>query len=144
MAEGYRLRRGRVSIPNQIYSITTVTKNRVPIFQDFYRARKAVRIIKRQHDSAYFDCLCFVVMPDHLHLLIQLKETITLEKSVQQTKALISQHLGMPIWQKGFYDRAIRKDEDIKAIARYIVANPLRAGLVGSVRKYPHWDCIWL
>ncbi|MCF6281296.1 MAG: hypothetical protein L3J28_03650 [Candidatus Polarisedimenticolaceae bacterium] len=42
------------------------------------------------------------------------------------------------------HDRAIRKEEDLVAIARYIVANPLRAGLVKSIKDYPHWDCVWL
>ena len=42
------------------------------------------------------------------------------------------------------YDHALRADEDVLAAARYIVANPLRAGLVGSIRDYPFWDAVWL
>lgn len=49
-----------------------------------------------------------------------------------------------PFWQKGFHDHALRKEEDLTATARYIVANPLRAGLVQRVGDYPHWDAIWL
>jgi hypothetical protein len=37
----------------------------------------------------------------------------------------------------------IRREEDLVSIARYIVANPLRAGIVKSVREYPHWDAVW-
>ena len=48
------------------------------------------------------------------------------------------------LWQKGFHDRAIRKEEDLQAIARYVVANPLRAGLVNKIGDYPLWDAIWL
>jgi putative transposase len=48
------------------------------------------------------------------------------------------------LWQRAYYDRAARKDEDIRRIARYIVANPLRAGLVQEIGDYPHWDCIWM
>jgi REP element-mobilizing transposase RayT len=48
------------------------------------------------------------------------------------------------IWQKGFHDHAIRKEEDLRAVARYVVANPVRAGLVQSVRDYPHWDARWI
>jgi hypothetical protein len=48
------------------------------------------------------------------------------------------------IWQRGFFDRAIRKDDDLLGIARYIVANPLRAGIVDSVGDYPLWDAMWL
>ena len=52
--------------------------------------------------------------------------------------------IGQPIWQAGYYDHAIRKDEDIVNIARYIIANPIRAGLVKKVGDYPHWHAIWL
>lgn len=48
------------------------------------------------------------------------------------------------LWQKQYYDRAIRRKENIKQIARYIIANPLRAGLVDNIADYPHWDAIWL
>ena len=49
-----------------------------------------------------------------------------------------------PVWQKGYFDRALRYEEDLKAAARYIIANPLRAGLVAQVGDYPLWDAIWL
>jgi REP element-mobilizing transposase RayT len=48
------------------------------------------------------------------------------------------------IWQPGFHDHALRHDEDRLKVARYIIANPLRAGLVNSIGAYPHWDCEWL
>jgi REP element-mobilizing transposase RayT len=48
------------------------------------------------------------------------------------------------IWQKGFYDRALRSDEDVVSVARYIVANPLRAGIVDRVGEYPFWDAVWI
>ncbi len=49
-----------------------------------------------------------------------------------------------PVWQKAFQDRALRKDDDIKVAARYIVANPLRAGLVDRIGDYPYWNAVWL
>ncbi len=51
---------------------------------------------------------------------------------------------GGRIWQRGYHDHAIRYQESIKDIARYIVANPLRAGLVKSLRYYPYWNAMWL
>jgi hypothetical protein len=59
---------------------------------------------------------------------------------------LINRHLNRAgsVWQKTYYDHAVRKDEDIKGISRYIVANPLRAGLVHDIGDYPLWDAIWL
>ncbi len=48
------------------------------------------------------------------------------------------------LWQKGFHDRALRREEDLVTVARYVVANPLRAGLVEKLGDYPLWDAIWV
>ncbi len=144
MAQGCRLRIGRISLPGQIYSITTVTRDRTPFFTDFSAARTVISTLKEQQQAGHFNCLCYVVMPDHLHCLIQLGAIISLSASIQRMKSLTSKRLGSTIWQRGFHDRAIRHDEDLLEIARYIVANPLRAGLASSVKDYPHWDCVWL
>jgi putative transposase len=142
-SHGKDLRKGRVSIPNQIYSITTVTQSRQPVFSDFYTARSLIRILQAHEQTNDAKTLCFVVMPDHLHWLMQLQHRKSLSQTLQSVKSLASKSLGRPIWQKGFHDRAIRKDEDIVAIARYIIANPVRAGLVNKVGDYPHWNAIW-
>ncbi|NUT74814.1 hypothetical protein HNO86_07130 [Pseudomonas sp. C1C7] len=42
------------------------------------------------------------------------------------------------------YDRAVRREKDVKHLARYVVANPIRAGLVERVHDYPLWDACWL
>ena len=44
---------------------------------------------------------------------------------------------GGPLWQPGYYDRVLRQNEDARWVARYIVNNPVRAGLVVSPRDYP-------
>lgn len=49
-----------------------------------------------------------------------------------------------PVWQKGYYDHALRDEENLAAVARYIVANPLRAGLARNVADYPLWDAVWI
>jgi len=59
-------------------------------------------------------------------------------------KGRTARAVGHPIWQPNYHDHAIRKDEDLRALARYIVANPLRAGLVKRIGEYPWWDSIWL
>lgn len=48
------------------------------------------------------------------------------------------------VWQPGYHDRAVRQEDDLRALARYMVTNPLRAGLARSVADYSHWDAIWL
>jgi len=43
-----------------------------------------------------------------------------------------------------FFDHALRVDEDLRRIARYIVANPLRSKLVPRIEEYSLWDAVWL
>jgi len=83
-------------------------------------------------------------MPDHLHWLMQLAVAASLPKVVGSVKAVTAHKLGQPIWQGGFHDHAMRYEDDVMEVARYIVANPLRAGLVEQLADYPHWDAVWL
>jgi len=83
-------------------------------------------------------------MPDHFHWLLTLGENHSLSQAVRMLKNQSARKLGGSVWQKGFHDRAIRRSEDILSVARYVVANPVRAGLVRSVRQYPYWDAVWL
>lgn len=93
--------------------------------------------------------LAFVVMPDHLHWLFELEHS-SLDRVVGGVKARAAAEVhaqglaSMPLWQRGFHDHALRKDEDVAATARYVVLNPVRAGLVRRVGDYPLWDAIWL
>jgi putative transposase len=141
---GRNLRTGRVSIPNQVYAITTVTHRRSPVFSDLLAARKLVGVLREQADLQRATTLAYVVMPDHLHWLMQLSPGQDLSAVVRGVKSLSSRRIGRAVWQRGFHDHALREEDDLKAWARYIVANPIRAGLVKRVGDYPHWDAVWL
>ena len=143
-AQGRRLRTGRVSIPNQIYAITTVTRDRYPYFAEFTSAHSIVHILRQEELMGRAETLAYVVMPDHLHWLLRLRPGHDLSRVVRDVKAVSSRRFGCRVWQKGFHDHALRREDDVKDWARYIVANPLRAGLVECIGDYPHWDAIWL
>ncbi len=89
-------------------------------------------------------------MPDHVHWLMQLRETATLENVIQSVKSVSAHRLNRrlrrngKVWQAGYHDHALRQEEDVQALARYVVANPLRAGLVKRLGDYPLWDAAWL
>ena len=86
--------------------------------------------------------LAFVIMPDHLHWLLCLEQA-TLSTVVGAVKSVTAHAYGCTLWQEGFHDHALRKEEDLVETARYIVANPLRAGLVKRLGDYPHWHAVW-
>ncbi len=138
-----RLRAGRWSGEGQIYLVTAVTKHRRPVFQDFVAARELIRVMRDDAARDSHRTLAFVVMPDHLHWLLELRQE-TLPRLVGRVKSISARRVGGRIWQDGFHDRALRKEEDLQAMARYVAANPLRARLVERIGDYPHWDAVWL
>ena len=74
----------------------------------------------------------YVVMPNHIHLLLQINTDIngrpmaapTISTVINQIKDVIPKKAGFPIWQKGFYDHVIRGEQDYLDIWNYIEGNP--------------------
>jgi REP element-mobilizing transposase RayT len=145
------LRKGRYSEGQRVYFITTVLAERERrYFADYFCARNVVAEMRALHDDEVVSSLAWVVMPDHVHWLFQLGEEAVLSAAIKRFKARsarrVNQHLGRQgvLWQKSFYDHALRKDEDMQGVARYIAANPLRGRLVEHIGDYPLWDAVWL
>jgi REP element-mobilizing transposase RayT len=138
------LRKGRVSLPRQVYHVTAVARDRAPVFSDLYSARLLVNALREAQARDAGATLAYVVMPDHVHWLMQLGTATSLSQVVAAVKAVTAHRIGGRVWQEGFHDHALRRDEDLAEVARYIVANPLRAGLVAQVGDWPHWDAAWL
>jgi len=144
------LAKGRFSSENQIYFITTVIHKRRKLFVDLALCRNIILQMKRLNDENHVESIAWVIMPDHVHWLFMLKTDYDLATVMKKFKGRSSRKLNLLLgtkgtyWQHAYYDHALRKEEDIKKVARYIVANPLRAGLVERIEDYPHWDAIWL
>lgn len=139
-----RLRQGRYSEQGRIYHVTTVSNGRYPFFEDHEKAAVVCRTLQWSDHAGATATLCYVLMPDHLHWLFQLGDGQSLSKVMLRVKGRSGRLCGLAIWQKGYHDHALRNEESIKDVARYIVANPLRAGLVRSLRDYPYWNATWL
>lgn len=144
------LRKGRWTQAGQIYLLTLVTRDRRPYFTDFHSGRIIVREMRRLQDDGALRSLAFVVMPDHVHWLIELRNTMSVSRVAQLLKGRSARELNRrlcrrgAVWQVTFYDRALRREEDVRAAARYIVANPLRRGIASRVGEYSLWDAVWL
>jgi REP element-mobilizing transposase RayT len=149
MAKLEDLRKGRCSEVGRCYLVTAVARGRQPLFADWYLGCRMARLL---HDEQLNGCVhtyCWVVMPDHIHWLFELRsgDLSTVVCRLKARSAIMVNQVRRrsgPVWQTGFHDRAIRKEEDIKVAARYVVANPVRAGLVARSHDYPFWDAIWL
>ena len=79
--------------------------------------------------------LCsYVVMPNHLHILIfisrgesgQPQYAPTVSRMIKQFKGAVTKRVGHPIWQKSFMEHVIRNSEDFETRSKYIYENPIR------------------
>ncbi len=76
----------------------------------------------------------YVIMPNHIHLIVVIYESDsgrpqvapTLDRMVKQFKGAVTKRVGMPIWQKSFYEHVIRNRKDYDTRLNYICENPLR------------------
>jgi REP element-mobilizing transposase RayT len=144
---GYRqLRKGRHSIPGFYYSLTVCTLDKRPLLAN----TEAADIIFKSFDwleaNDRLEWFCVVVMPDHIHGVIQLGSKQTLPRLMQSFKSFtakeINAHLGHrgSLWQGACYEHGIRRDESLKAIIRYCYENPVRRGLVKVAKDYLYWQ----
>lgn len=135
-----RLLHGRFSEPGRVYHVTMATAGRRLRLLDLQAGRQVVRALRAEADAT---TLCFCLMPDHLHWLLQLADTGDLSRAQQRVKGRSARWVGAGagnLWQDGYHDHGVRRDEDLPALARYIVANPLRAGVVTRLGDYPLWE----
>jgi putative transposase len=85
----------------------------------------------------------FVIMPNHVHILMTVPGDMSLEKTMQLIKGGFSfranKELGFQgeIWQRGFSDVRISDEQSFQQHKRYIENNPVRAGLADSPEEYP-------
>ena len=90
-----------------------------------------------------FELHDFVVMPDHAHLLLTLRDGMTIEKTMQLIKGRFSHRLSKDfgylgeVWQRGFAEEQVMNGESFEAHRRYIALNPVKAGLATAVDEYP-------
>jgi len=144
------LRKGRVSEAGRIYLVTFTTRGRHRLFEDPDCARIAARAMVDPRLWRDSRLLAWVLMPDHWHGLIDLGAKDTLPGRVQKLKSNTARQVrnGCPgtaaVWAKGFHDKALRAEQALLESARYIICNPVRAGLVRRVGDYPYWNAVWL
>ena len=125
-----------------VYFVTTDTLQRRALFINVVLARMVCDQIVVCRDRGFYKLHAFVVMPDHLHILLTPGEETTVEKAVQMIKGGSSYRIGLeipgrlPIWHRGFHDRWIRDAEQYRNARMYIDQNPVVAKLVEHPDDY--------
>ncbi len=126
----------------RMFFVTTVTWKRVPIFRVEGRARLMIDVLLEYRDQRKYLLHEFVVMPDHLHLLLTPAPDISLERAIQFIKGGYSFRLRkaekIQVWQESFTNHRIRDAEDHARHVEYVRSNPVQAGLAKAASGYPY------
>ena len=124
------------------YHLVVVTSGRTPVLVNDLAAQTVIDL-RRAASATHFELLAYVVMPDHVHVLaLGVTDDAVATGFVQRFKQFsgyrFKQRAGRPLWQWSFFDHTLRREEDVIAVARYIVGNPVRAGLAAREDEWPY------
>jgi len=113
-----------------------------PLFQSERVAELLLDTLFSYRDQQKFQIHEFVIMPNHLHLLMTPGNGITIERALQYFKGgfshRVKKELGIAseIWQRGYVDHRIRESSDYRQHREYIHGNPVRAHMVDAAEEY--------
>jgi len=142
------LRKGRASINNQHYLITTKVYKRKPLLNQEGAAKIVLESLRWLEQQGKIILDAAVVMPDHLHIVMGLRKG-SLSEVMRSFKGYTAYKINKlenkkgPFWQPQYHDHALRQDEDLNQVVLYTLRNPVRAGLVKDFQDYPFWYCRW-
>lgn len=89
-----------------------------------------------RNESKIWWCSSFVVMPDHVHAVIQFTEDFPMIRAVRAWKSWTAKQHGI-IWQSQWFEHRLRRTESWREKSDYILNNPVRAGLVENANDWP-------
>lgn len=130
------------SAKGNVVHIIIGTHKRYPYFHDADMARELydlmIELARQGNNSLYAYC----IMPDHVHILTEPSDNLNVIDFVKHLKGRFISHCrkkGKGIkFQKSFYDHILRSDEDVYTVTKYIIGNPVRAGIEKRFGDYPY------
>ena len=144
------LRRHSLHLPGHAYLVTATTLARQAFFKEFAPACQAARCHLDPDVYRESRLLAWVLMPDHGHWLVQVGDGDHLASLMNRIKSATARAYNEEarrtgsLWARAYHERLLRGDDDVRDAARYLIANPVKAGRVKRVGDYPFWDAVWI
>jgi putative transposase len=117
------------------FFVTIATYQKKCLLQKQQNAELFLDVLRHYEADSQFTIHAFVIMPDHVHIVLSPAKAGTIEKSVQFIKGGFSfrlkKELGFPgeVWQQRFHDHRLRDESEFFAAVEYTHQNPVRRGL---------------
>ncbi len=128
---------------SRIFFATTKTSMGRRLLQSDRNANLLIDVLRSLIAEHRFELHDFVIMPDHVHVLVEVSDDMTIEKAMQLVKGRFSHRLSHElgykgeVWQRGFTEVQVMNNQSLEAHRSYIAENPVKAGLVASADEYP-------
>jgi putative transposase len=121
------------------YFVTAVCADRRRIFQTNASADLMLQVMRSNREKGRMQIHAFVLMPDHMHLILTPAPDVSLEKAMQFLKGGYSFLLKskLDVWERSYRERRIVDAQDFATARRYVEQNPVRAGIVDRAEEYP-------
>jgi len=124
------------------YFLTFCTDNKHKHFVVREHVDAVLEQILRSASDTGFATVAYCFMPDHVHLLIEAQSEASdcrqfIKRAKQFSGYYFKQKFGKALWQRYGFEHVLRDEEATLGVARYILENPVRAGLVARVEDYP-------
>jgi putative transposase len=126
----------------RVFSVAIGTQSRLPVFLDLSFGIACINSLNELRRTRKNRVLAYCLMPDHVHLLLSSCSDSHLPSFVGAWKSACYHERRRrgsadTLWQRSFFDHALRDNEDVAIVATYILNNPVRKGLVRDFHDYP-------
>lgn len=138
----------RYNVPGACYLVTTTVVGRSAIFRDRSLCLLLVQSLDFYRKRMGFKLLGYVIMPDHLHLIVQTNER-TIAEVMRNFKSYTGKRIGVRLnegggcWQQRYHDSLLRSESSLLSALDYVHDNPVAAGLVEHPGDYELSSFLW-
>ena len=129
--------------PSRTFFVTTGTHMGRRLLQSERNAELLIDVLRSQVAEGRFKLADFVIMPDHVHLLLTVFDEMTIEKAMQLIKGKFSYRLSHEfgykgeVWQRGFTEAQVMNRKSFEKHSEYIAQNPAKAGIAAAEDEFP-------
>jgi len=129
-------------IGERVFFVTFVTHQRCPLFRNAQRSQLMCDVLACQVQLGRMVMHAYVLMPDHVHLVIEPSVDVSVEKAVQFIRGgfsfRVKRECGWKglVWQEGFTKQRARDFDEMRGFVRYVNENPVRGRLVMKAEDY--------
>ena len=136
------LRLWRQDVPHETYFVRWCTAGGEPILAQDAAAAEVFSALRYAEEQAWVLVIGYVIMPDHVHILMKLEGLKPLCDVIRSLKGYTGRRIGEllgrrgPVWQDQYYEHLVRNPAERDGYLNYMAMNPVARGLAARPGEY--------